>query len=835
MPLTKDHAWAHFIRINPWASTYNPKGNKPEDAWAKALLEELGGLDFGAGHKIFVQAQPQTHLFWLLHGVVHENARRDKFLWFRRQIAPNQFFGQYGLFFGPNYSEAVSSVPGQLLRVTPAGLRLILEKKPDYYDTLLLETRASRLRMIPLFRNLEDDEIRLLAQVIDEQEFKQGNSLPLTAKKGLWGVYNGQLAVTGPLADGIPISLRVPEWRITAGNFLITPGVSVSSTCVANTAQARGNAFTFYLPEDHLARLTTVVADIGDTIKAPIDLIDHLRQIKSPWATDLNPEQRAHLAQHISWAFIPEQQHITIHGNTGQRFVLVREGEAVATGLDDNKRIRPLKVLKENDTAGDTSLLEGAPQDATIRAASSTGLPGAECLFLDRRDLRRVFAANPGLWRGSSLRHAFKEAKGKQRAIEWLEEGEELVWQGRRHWYWLAIRIVVLMILAILPVYIAIGASQLSDLYYLLPIGLVYIVFAYLYLNDYYDDLYFITNRRVSRTDRIWLLQFSQIDAFLDRVQDATVNRRFWGRIFGFGDVIIRTAAKDVTIVFNDVPQPDRAKGYVLARRAEAQAARLGRRRELLRDRVMRELRLALIVPENKRALSDPGPSPTWRQRFAQWRQKLIPQRLRKLIGSKPAKKKPTLENAIVWRKHWLNLLQRAIAPLLLFLTLLTVGLLAPSFLSSLNIEHSRLFLPWLALVVGSLLWFIYGYADWYNDQYIVTNTNLIDIEATPLLISRITRETGLDKVQTVDVLQKGIWRNLINFGDVQIRTAAGDVGLTFLFVGNPRDVRSKIVNRVEAFRLHQEEKAAEDRQKQILEGLDVYYGVVDKPDRYRP
>ena len=38
----------------------------------------------------------------------------------------------------------------------------------------------------------------------------------------------------------------------------------------------------------------------------------------------------------------------------------------------------------------------------------------------------------------------------------------------------------------------------------------------------------------------------------------------------------------------------------------------------------------------------------------------------------------------------------------------------------------------------------------------------------------------GLDRVQNVDMAQIGLWQNLLNYGNVDIKTAATDEGYTF-------------------------------------------------------
>ncbi len=117
------------------------------------------------------------------------------------------------------------------------------------------------------------------------------------------------------------------------------------------------------------------------------------------------------------------------------------------------------------------------------------------------------------------------------------------------------------------------------------------------------------------------------------------------------------------------------------------------------------------------------------------------------------------------------------------------------------GIESTGWVLPWLFLLFVGVLWLAYEYADWYNDVYIVTNTQLIDIEKTPLGLSEKRRQANLDRIQTVDAKQESFWRVVLGYGDVIIRTAAADEELDFLSVPNPKAVQSVIFQRVEAAR----------------------------------
>jgi hypothetical protein len=104
-----------------------------------------------------------------------------------------------------------------------------------------------------------------------------------------------------------------------------------------------------------------------------------------------------------------------------------------------------------------------------------------------------------------------------------------------------------------------------------------------------------------------------------------------------------------------------------------------------------------------------------------------------------------------------------------------------------------------------------------------VTDDVLIDIEAKPLALSYQRREGSLDRVQTAVTEQKGFWANVLDFGTVQILTAAADPGFTFYMVGHPKRVQAVIFQKLDAFRRRREAERTSESHRELIEGLQAY------------
>ena len=193
------------------------------------------------------------------------------------------------------------------------------------------------------------------------------------------------------------------------------------------------------------------------------------------------------------------------------------------------------------------------------------------------------------------------------------------------------------------------------------------------------------------------------------------------------------------------------------------------------------------------------------------------------LVGDPVAAPKPN-PGQIVFRKHVVSLFKRAgsqMAFLAFLLALFVLALYVP--LGALAINRTSILLALgLPLFVVFLL-LLYKYDDYRNDIYVLTDEKIIDVERKPLALSRVTQETSLDRVQNVTSQQKGLWANLLDYGDVVIQTAAADRGITFSTVRHPQQVQRLIFQKMDQRRRRQEERALGQRQRELIEGLKMY------------
>jgi CRP-like cAMP-binding protein len=848
------------------------------------IAQRLTPRTYQNNQTIYARGDPADYLYLITDGRIEQTLHHEGRVWFRRVLGRGQFFGQFSLFGARHETEARAIGSATVYTMTAADLRAALERKPLLRETLLRESLAGRLRSLPIFKNLSDWDIRWLALLVQEQVLAKGVLVPLETKPGLWVIDWGQVAVTGPAA------FTATDWRLTAGNFFLTPAVAIGANCAANTAVAALKSKLLYLPEEHFTRMAESFPDVRKVVSAPLNIADELRKVPhlAPSPTNaMTDEHLRHLAQFCSWGFVPAKQNITTQGDVGYSLVLLCEGQAVVNAVDNEGRRRPHNLLRRGQSFGFTSLLESKRRDATVRSVTSgPEMDGAVVIMLDRRDVQYAFAEKPELWRHHAiwLYHEAEARKEQQPAYEWIQEGETVLWRNRSHLLWLAAPLLILLFIWLLVLAVIVlgapfesaglvaaglteQAANVTGLEITLLILTSFIVVPlgiWVFVN-YFDDYYVVTTRRVTRRDRRLLSYEARADAPIEMVQDATVNSTLWGRLFDYGDLTIRTAAKVGALTFNHVPQPDLVRDLIMSQRGEVLAASRGQTRELLRRGLLSNLQLAVSVPnlDQMRAL---GPDavhatqPTNWERVKAWIRpkrlgprailpaarrrdkpdwvrrvlKPLPPRVQHVLLGPPVPPTPPLSGQQVFRKHWVNFLSRTWQALLA--TIIMAVVLVPLLGAQTNPLYASigggLLGAWLVLTIAVLLWLWWKVEDYLNDIYVVTDDRLIDIEQRPLMLRGSRKETTLDRVQTVNLQQNGLWANLFDYGNVEVQTAAADGGFVFKMISAPKMVQRTIFQKLDAYRRSQDEKAATARQRELMEGLEVYHELNE--DRIR-
>jgi hypothetical protein len=168
---------------------------------------------------------------------------------------------------------------------------------------------------------------------------------------------------------------------------------------------------------------------------------------------------------------------------------------------------------------------------------------------------------------------------------------------------------------------------------------------------------------------------------------------------------------------------------------------------------------------------------------------------------------KPEEQILLVLHRHWFDILTRFV--LVFFMSFVLFGSFAflPVFFSQLRDNPANnlfLFLQSLFLMFTWIVSFII-WIDYYFDVWIVTDQRIINIEQMGLF-SRSTSELELEKVQDITTDIKGVLKTLLDFGDLQVQTAAEQEKFLFHNIPNPNYVKDLIM-KLQKKQEHTEEK----------------------------
>jgi hypothetical protein len=111
-----------------------------------------------------------------------------------------------------------------------------------------------------------------------------------------------------------------------------------------------------------------------------------------------------------------------------------------------------------------------------------------------------------------------------------------------------------------------------------------------------------------------------------------------------------------------------------------------------------------------------------------------------------------------------------------------------------------------------------------------VTNTRIIDIEASSFKLTKTRREGTFDNIQAVYSNVPNVLYKVINMGDVIIETAGTQDTFTFNSVFDPDSVTSEIFNRWALYQQNEREKDRDETTNQVLSVLKEYHNLVTKP-----
>ena len=489
-------------------------------------------------------------------------------------------------------------------------------------------------------------------------------------------------------------------------------------------------------------------------------------------------------------------------------FYIIINGQ-VMVEMKTERGAKKISILHEDDYFGEDVLTE-----RKIRRTSSKATQYTVVLRIPGNELINFIEEYQVIFPAFQIILANYENLLKHEA-PWIKPEEAIHFLSRAHRYYLISK-------SLIPFFMAVSAIILSVILYFQTDISVTIIFPFVGLMvlgslgwivwntiDWFNDYYLITNQRVVYLEKVLLLYESRQETPLGAILSITKQTGLIGRMFGFGDIAIRTYTG--VLYFRNLACPD----YVIKLLTEHWERAKKRITQEDHEEMEALLREKFIHNENE---EEKEPKETTFTGQTQVKSGWILKTMASLFGMRT-----DVDGEITYRTHWFILIRKIFLPSLAILILLILF----SFYSGgfFTFLPQNIFFPVFSLItLGLVSWWIYQFVDWRNDLYIITCDQLVDVNRKPLGLED-RRSAPIKNIQSVEYKRLGIFGLLFNFGTVFIRI--GDTEFTFDFVHNPSQVQKEIFDRYTDL-MNVDKDAQTDRERRrMAEWMEAYYHIM--------
>jgi hypothetical protein len=459
-------------------------------------------------------------------------------------------------------------------------------------------------------------------------------------------------------------------------------------------------------------------------------------------------------------------------GKRANHFYFVLNGEVELRTSHERAALNN-GVLKAGDHFGAEVLHPHAVRKARAVCTAQTTL-----VAISRQNLARLMAMFPEFADAMRL-FAQSYQLASEQALPWLLKGESLLLMVRRHKFIPVLRVIAITVPGTAAFLLLLTAAFASE-----TASVMWLVFALLALllvllldiwavAEWANDMFLITSGRVVAQRQMYGFFESRQESPLSAILSTAYDSSLFGRLIGFGTVSLKSYTGE--IAFRKLPYPQTIFDFLEQLRQRAADERVNEERKQMAAHLAGRLGNAAPERPEKPGQSSPsmiyqgGSLLDWMARFFQLRQEK--------------------DNSIVYRTHWWIMVKKTMLPGLLML-LLFAGFVGRALGFFGTMAPVPFYVATLALTLIVALWWFYQYLDWYNDQYILTGDQLIDLSRKPLGYED-RRSMPVKNIQTVEFKRKGIIGLMLNYGTVHIQV--GNEQLTFDDVYAPSQVQGEI------------------------------------------
>jgi hypothetical protein len=525
----------------------------------------------------------------------------------------------------------------------------------------------------------------------------------------------------------------------------------------------------------------------------------------------LKPPQLEALAKNFETVSLAEGEILLNQGEVGTEFYVVFAGRMKITRqMAEDGPVTILGHMVPGDYIGEESLLYGTERTATVAAEVPS-----KVLRLSYDHFASLINTHAGV---IPYFVATVESRRLTRQLhfDWLGADETIYLLLRKHHMYLLYKLIVPIVVSLFcwPFFgmaLWISSGMLQWIYGLLGLSIFLVALAmgvWEYI-DWGNDYYIVTNQRVIWLEKVVALYDSREEAPLGTVVSVNIQSDQVGRILGHGDISVKTFTG--SIVLRHVAQPNVLANLLeeLVGRGKQQA------RQSESEAIERAIRSRLGLPAPGSGAPPPGPGVTATKPMSSARK----------MWADFFKMRYEEGNKVTFRKHWMVLIYETRWPnfLVVFITIL---LFLRFFGVYTFLSVGFVLAAWFASMLLLSIWWAYGYVDWRNDIYQVTDDTILDIYRKPL--GEETKKTAsIDNILSLQHSREGLLHLLFNYGDV-IASVGADKFI-FVDVFNPSDVEHEIFHRIAQRKRKAREAEIVQQREYIADWLAAYHRQVSQ------
>ncbi|MCK4489710.1 MAG: PH domain-containing protein, partial [Anaerolineales bacterium] len=324
---------------------------------------------------------------------------------------------------------------------------------------------------------------------------------------------------------------------------------------------------------------------------------------------------------------------------------------------------------------------------------------------------------------------------------------------------------------------------------------------------DWRNDFYLVTSERAAWVEKVIWLHDQRREVPLQSILSVNISTNQIQRLFGYGDVIVRTYTGNIPMRNTAHPK------MLLDLIAEAQEISKTRAQRIETADINQTIRTRLGLSGNSTSLeTDPEFTDLEMAGGPQLTETITP--LQEFINLFRARYE--LNGVINYRKHIFVLVWNS------WWLLLAFAGLGVSFFARLVGLLTYPSLPLILILLAvNLAALGYVFADWANDRFQITDKYIIDLDRKPF--GRETKRSALlENVLSLDCKRENIIQRMFDFGTVAINV--GDIQLDFEYVSHPITVQNEIFERYNTAVKQKELEDAHRRRDDMVEFLAAYH-----------